>query len=109
MSEKIYCSKCDKEIAEEEVFEFEGEELKPYCETCYSAISEEFNMMDCVLCGKQFSMGNNGNELGFCENCINSKDFPYDLDKYYKDYEKGKVAFKGIETMKRGILKKYKK
>jgi hypothetical protein len=54
-------------------------------------------------------MGETGNELGFCIKCLNSKEFPYDIDKYYEDYDNGKAIFKGFETMDRGILEKYKK
>ena len=63
----------------------------------------------CILCGKDFILGETGNELGFCCKCQRRPDFPYDLDAYYKDYDAGKVAFKGFETMSRGILEQYKK
>lgn len=63
----------------------------------------------CVWCGKPFIIGETGNELGFCEKCQKKKDFPYDLDKYYEDYDKGKVAFKGFDTLERGLLEKYRK
>ena len=49
-----------------------------------------------------------GNELGFCCSCTSNKNFPYDLNKYYEDYDNGKVIFKGFETMDRGILEHYK-
>jgi len=62
----------------------------------------------CLLCGKEFVIGEDGNELGFCVTCQEKKDFPYDLEKYYDDYDNGKVVFKGFETMSRGILEKYK-
>ena len=63
----------------------------------------------CILCGHNFEIGVNGNELGFCCNCQDEKDFPYDLDRYYEDYDHNKVAFKGFETMDRGILEAYSK
>jgi len=67
----------------------------------------EEDTANCLLCGNEFIIGIDGNELGFCEDCQKSKDFPYDLDKYYEDYDKGKVVFKGFETMSRGILNGY--
>lgn len=63
----------------------------------------------CVLCADPFTPGEDGNELGFCLKCQNKKDFPYDLNKYYEDHDKGKVAFKGFDTMSRGILEPYRK
>ena len=66
-------------------------------------------MEECILCGNNFEIGENGNELGFCCDCQNNKDFPYNLDKYYKDYDNNKVVFKGFDTMSRGILEVYKK
>lgn len=63
----------------------------------------------CILCNKAFIAGETGNELGFCIKCQNKKDFPYDLEKYYNDYDNNKVAFKGFDTMSRGILEKYRK
>jgi hypothetical protein len=63
----------------------------------------------CVLCGSHFTAGEDGNELGFCCSCQAKDDFPYDLDKYYEDYEAGKVAFKGFDTMDRGLLEKYRR
>lgn len=63
----------------------------------------------CILCGNEFIIGVDGNELGFCCKCSEADDFPYDLDKYYKDYDNDKVVFKGFETMSRGILEKYRK
>ena len=63
----------------------------------------------CILCGKEYMLGNDGNELGFCLECQEKDDFPYDLDAYYKDYDAGKVIFKGFETMSRGILEKYRR
>ena len=68
------------------------------------------NLPDCcLLCGNEYHIGIDGNELGFCVTCQNKPDFPYDLDKYYEDYDNGKVVFKGFETMSRGILEKYRK
>ena len=66
-------------------------------------------MTNCILCGQEYSIGDNGNELGFCEECQKAKDFPYDLDKYYEDYDNDKVVFKGFETMSRGILEQYRR
>ena len=63
----------------------------------------------CIWCGKKFYIGETGNELGFCVKCQESKDFPYDIDKYYEDYDNGKVVFKGFDTLSRGILEKYRK
>jgi len=63
----------------------------------------------CILCGKEFMMGEDGNELGFCCECQEKPDFPYDLEAYYKAYDDGKEIFKGFETMSRGILEKYRK
>ena len=63
----------------------------------------------CILCEHDFEIGVNGNELGFCCDCQDKKDFPYDLDRYYEDYDNNKVAFKGFETMNRGILEAYRK
>ena len=63
----------------------------------------------CILCNKKFTIGEDGNELGFCCKCQKDKDFPYDLDKYYKDYDNNKVVFKGFDTMSRGILEGYRK
>lgn len=63
----------------------------------------------CILCNEIFIIGETGNELGFCVTCQEKKDFPYDIDEYYRDYDNNKVAFKGFETMDRGILEAYKK
>lgn len=63
------------------------------------------DMAFCVACGKQFMIGQDGNELGLCLKC--GKQF--DLDKYYKDYEENKVAFKGFDTLGRGLLEPYRK
>ena len=71
-------------------------------------LEEQTSEENCILCRKKFTIGETGNELGFCCECQDKKDFPYDLDKYYKDYDSGKVAFKGFDTMKRGILEQYK-
>lgn len=67
------------------------------------------DMAYCILCGKEFTVGEDGNELGFCIKCQEKPDFPYDLDKYYEDYDNDKVTFKGFETMSRGILENYRK
>jgi hypothetical protein len=64
---------------------------------------------DCILCGKPFTIGEDGNELGFCCKCQESENFPYDLEKYYKDHDAGKVAFKGFDTMDRGLLERYRR
>ncbi len=61
--------------------------------------------MDCLECGKSFVMGEDGNELGLCEHCASEV---YDCDKYYNDYDNGKVVFKGLDTISRGILNKYR-
>lgn len=63
----------------------------------------------CILCGNPFVIGESGNELGFCLECQEKPDFPFDLDKYYEDYDNDNVVFKGFETMSRGILEKYRK
>ena len=65
------------------------------------------NKDKCLLCGKSFVAGEDGNELGFCCKCQDKESFPYDLDRYYEDLDKGKVAFKGFDTMSRGILDSY--
>lgn len=65
-------------------------------------------MDNCVLCGNDFEVGEDGNELGFCCSCIEDTEFPYDLSRYYEDLDKGKTIFKGFETMDRGILEKYR-
>jgi|TARA_Y100000034_G_scaffold133551_1_gene199329 hypothetical protein len=69
----------------------------------------ESGLAFCVLCDHAFYLGESGNELGFCIKCQEKEDFPYDLDKYYADYDNDKVAFKGFETMDRGLLENYKK
>ena len=33
--------KCAKQLTESEVFEFEGEEKKPYCQECYEELREK--------------------------------------------------------------------
>lgn len=60
---------------------------------------------DCLECGNSFVIGEDGNELGLCEYCAKNI---YDCDKYYKDYENNLVAFKGLDTISRGILKPYR-
>lgn len=69
----------------------------------------EENQNYCLLCGEVFTIGENGNELGFCVKCQEKKDFPYDLDRYYKDLDNNKTIFKGFDTLGRGILENYKK
>lgn len=71
--------------------------------------SDPEDIVHCILCGKEFMLGVDGNELGFCVECQEKSDFPYDIDKYYEDYDKGLVVFKGFETMSRGILEPYRK
>lgn len=61
------------------------------------------------FCGKRFTLGEDGNELGFCVKCQNDDSFPYDLDRYYYDLDKEKTIFKGFDTMSRGILEKYRR
>ena len=80
----------------------------PTCGECVLCICS-CELDECILCGKKFMMGEDGNELGFCVECQEKPDFPYDLDKYYEDYDNGLVVFKGFETMSRGILEKYRK
>ena len=63
----------------------------------------------CILCGQDFEIGLSGNELGFCCTCQDKKDFPYDINRYYADYDRNLVAFKGFETMNRGILEPYRR
>lgn len=63
----------------------------------------------CVYSGIVYIVGETGNELGFSEFAMNQENFPYDIDAYYKDYDNGKVAFKGFDTMARGILENYLK
>jgi hypothetical protein len=63
----------------------------------------------CLWCGQAFFIGETGNELGFCVECSKSDDFPYDLDVYYRDHDAGKVAFKGFDTMERGLLEAYRR
>ena len=72
-------------------------------------MEEEYIFDSCLLCGENFIIGETGNELGFCADCQDKDDFPYDLDKYYKDYDNNKVVFKGFDTMSRGILEAYRK
>lgn len=63
----------------------------------------------CIMCHKNFAPGEDGNKLGFCLKCQNDPTFPYDLNAYYKAYDAGNVAFKGFETMSRGLLEPYLK
>jgi len=67
------------------------------------------DLISCIDCGKLFLVGQDGNDLGFCETCQNKDDFPYDLDAYYKNYDDDKVAFKGTDTRDRGLLEPYRK
>lgn len=113
--EVYYCSRCNTKLDIDEVYEFDNEEANVYCEKCYGELKEidddyeEQETDNCLLCGGEFTIGEDGNELGFCCKCSLSKDFPYDLDKYYEAYEKNEVAFKGFDTMSRGLLEKYRK
>jgi len=69
----------------------------------------DMNTNHCILCNREYMIGEDGNELGFCCKCQDDSDFPYDLDRYYKDYDNGKTTFKGFDTMSRGILEFYRK
>lgn len=40
MSESIECTNCPKKLEENEVFEFDGEEVRPYCQDCYEELRE---------------------------------------------------------------------
>ena len=60
---------------------------------------DEGCVSECIICEGDFVPGNDGNELGFCLKCQKQQDFHYNLDKYYEDHDRGKVAFKGIETI----------
>lgn len=71
-------------------------------------INEEEESENCIWCGKSFIPGEDGNELGFCCECQKDEDFPYDIDAYYKDYDNNKVAFKGFDTLGRGLLEPYR-
>lgn len=63
----------------------------------------------CIRCEGEFIPGEDGNELGFCCECQAEPNFPYDLNAYYKDHDEGKAAFKGFDTMSRGLLEPYLK
>jgi len=76
------------------------------CEYCRE---EDMYVENCILCGQLFTIGETGNELGFCITCQEKPEFPYDIDKYYQDYDNNKVAFKGFDTMARGLLEPYRK
>jgi len=76
-------------------------------DTCQDCL--DMSMAFCVMCGEKFSIGNDGNELGICERCSSSPDFPYDLDAYYRAYDSGEEIFKGFDTLSRGILERYRK
>lgn len=77
------------------------------CDDCPLIQRDEESI--CILCGQTFIVGIDGNELGFCCDCQEKKDFPYNLDKYYSDYDNNKTIFKGFETLSRGILEKYRR
>ena len=101
MVEREHCPNCGiKTIPINETATYE----ECLCEQCYTE-DEEF----CILCGGTFTPGETGNELGFCMLCMDDPNFPYDLDKYYEDHDNGKVAFKGFETMERGLLEAYRR
>lgn len=99
-----------------EFFDEYFERILPYLpEDFLRSILDEFfaddtvdGIFECQWCGRLFMVGEDGNELGFCVACQRDKEFPYDIDAYYKDYDAGKVGFKGEETMARGILDAYK-
>ena len=94
----------EQQSKEQQKWEREFIEENGICNACFN---ESVNK--CVYCGEWFTVGETGNELGFCESCINDPEFPYDIEAYYKDYDNGKVAFKGFDTMSRGILERYRK
>ena len=48
---------------------------------------------NCILCGNNFVIGEDGHELGFCLKCQKKKDFPYDINKYYEDHFKKASTF----------------
>lgn len=73
----------------------------------FPEIEESVNQ--CLFCGRYFTPGEDGNELGFCAPCVESREFPFDIDAYYQDYGDGKVAFKGTETLGRGLLEPYRR
>ena len=75
--------------------------------TCSECLND--GMAFCLICGGKYQIGEDGNELGFCQKCQEKPDFPYDLDAYYEDLDKGKTIFKGFDTKGRGILERYKK
>jgi len=94
LMERSRCQFCGR-------FVVKGEDTCPMCLF--------LNMDICIMCGGKFSIGNTGNELGFCIDCQKSPDFPYDLKKYYEDHDAGLVGFKGFDTMERGILEDYRR
>ena len=107
------CSKCKTELTYNETL-FQPKLCKQCYEEKYPEDKEDLEIDDetkdyCILCGKAFMIGVDGNELGFCLDCQNKPDFPYDLDAYYKDYDADKVVFKGFETMSRGLLEQYRR
>ena len=110
------CRRCglnQNDTQPEDQQEWEADYIKEngICSACVNELEE--NVPDepwacCILCKKLYVIGESGNELGFCCDCQNKPLFPFDLDAYYRDYEAGKVVFKGFETMSRGLLKKYR-
>jgi len=71
----------------------------------WAGVPEFSEEMECLECGKKFVAGEDGNELGLCEHCAS---VVYDCEKYYKDYDNGRVTFKGTDTISRGILEPYR-
>lgn len=103
----VNCLLCGEIVDERECVKYhDGGEV---CETCMENPEEYDGLATCIMCGSAFFIGQDGNELGFCGSCQEDDDFPYDLDAYYKDHDAGKVAFKGFDTMDRGLLEKYRK
>lgn len=106
----INCAVCD-EIVDERECPVEYHSGGEVCKDCVADIVEGIgnDLAICIMCDKAFTIGEDGNELGFCLSCQEDKDFPYDLDAYYEDHDADKVAFKGFETMDRGLLEPYRK
>jgi len=128
------CPKCEKDLEYAGGFELEGEQLgySAFCECgwrgkeWYSLTFIDFTTDDseskiadlsltylsedvCILCQGNFTVGVDGNELGFCSTCQNKPDFPYDLDAYYIAFANDKTTFKGFDTMSRGLLEPFRK
>ena len=103
MKMKVNCVECNDLInidisgIEDAYHKIEG---NYYCGNCAAT---------CIWCDGSFIPGEDGNELGFCMKCSTSDKFPYDLDKYYEDYDKWKAGWKGFETLASGILNNYEK